>query len=321
LLQNWWAAIRLPFVYVGLAKDFWSNFDVRYAAIEQDLPSTYFVIPFKGYPGKKREGNAPIFRASGYAAKELAPQIKRLQDAGKEVGLHGIDAWLGSAEAQKELNEIRELTAQSEIGVRMHWLYSDGQSASALDAGGAAYDSTVGYNGAVGYRAGTTQAFKRFDAGRLLELPLHVMDTALFYPSHLGYSSEQAKIVLTQMVDNAAVFGGALTVNWHDRSLAPERLWGDCYRELIQNMKRQGAWFATAGQTTRWFRKRRSARFVKDDSQPCGVQVNPADDVMELPALTVQMHDEAAHQTAAGEAPLGASSRAGETIGMSSVRK
>ena len=44
------------------------------------------------------------------------------------------------------------------------------------------YDSTIGYNETVGYRAGTTQPYRPLAASRLLELPLHVMDTALFYP-------------------------------------------------------------------------------------------------------------------------------------------
>ncbi len=109
----------------------------------------------------------------------------------------------------------------------MHWLYYDQQSPSALETAGAAYDSTIGYNETVGYRAGTTQVYKPLDVSRLLELPLHVMDTALFYPSYLGLSPQEARALLGRMVDNAVHFGGCLTINWHDRSLAPERLWGE----------------------------------------------------------------------------------------------
>ena len=45
------------------------------------------------------------------------------------------------------------------------------------------------------------------------------------------------------MLDNAVRFGGTLTINWHDRSLAPERLWGEFYSDLIQDLKNRGAWF------------------------------------------------------------------------------
>jgi len=32
--------------------------------------------------------------------------------------------------------------------------------------------------------------------------------------------------------------GGVLTVNWHDRSIAPERLWDDFYLDLLDDLKR-----------------------------------------------------------------------------------
>ena len=54
------------------------------------------------------------------------------------------------------------------------------------------YDSTVGYNETIGYRAGTSQVFKHPDVDHLLELPLHIMDTALFYPSYMNLSDDQA---------------------------------------------------------------------------------------------------------------------------------
>ena len=92
----------------------------------------------------------------------------------------------------------------------------------------------------MGYRAGTTQAYKPLEASRLLELPLHVMDTALFYPAYLGPSPRQARTLLSRMVDNAVQFGGCLTINWHDRSIAPERLWDGCYRDLVQELKSRG---------------------------------------------------------------------------------
>src|SRR5208337_1655227 len=56
-------------------------------------------------------------------------------------------------------------------------------------------------------------------------------------------------------------FGGALTINWHDRSIAPERLWEDFYRKLILELKNKGAWFPTATEAVAWFKKRRSVSF------------------------------------------------------------
>ena len=154
------AALKLPLVHMGLAKDFWREFDDRYLELEKGLPSTFFVIPFKNYPGRTSHGPAPEFRAARYGAQDIADSITKILAAGCEVGLHGIDAWLDSSKGQEELEEIRRLTGISEIGVRMHWLYYDQQSPALWRRPGAAYDSTVGYNETVGYRAGTTQAYK-----------------------------------------------------------------------------------------------------------------------------------------------------------------
>jgi hypothetical protein len=291
-VKNWVAACTLPFVYLGLAKDFWSDFDDRYLKLEKCLPSTFFVIPRKNYPGERVDGSAPALRAARYEANDLADTICRLRAAGCEVGLHGIDAWLDSATGRDELEEVRRLTGVSEIGVRMHWLYYNEKSPAVLEKAEAVYDSTIGYNETVGYRAGTTQAYKPLEVERLLELPMHVMDTALFYLSYLGLSPRAAGARLRQMADNVVQFGGCLTVNWHDRSLAPERLWGGCYCHLLRELKSRGAWFSTAGQAVSWFRKRRSATFVTDSIEPGAVRVKVAVDYGDnLPGLRLRIYE------------------------------
>ena len=150
----------------------------------------------------------------------------------------------------------------------MHWLYWNERSAATLDAAGIDYDSTSGYNETVGYRAGTAQVFKPLEVARLLELPLHVMDTALFFPSHLDLSPDEAARRVGPIIDHAVQSGGCITVNWHDRSLAPERLWGDFYVRLLTELENRGAWFATSAEAVSWFRKRRSAVFESAAASP-----------------------------------------------------
>lgn len=212
--------------------------------------------------------------------------------AGCEIGVHGIDAWLDKSAANDELEEIRRVTGRQEIGVRMHWLYFDEQSPLTLERAGASYDSTVGYNETIGYRSGTTQAYRPLGASHLIELPLHVMDTALFFPSHLYLSASEARKRVGQMIDDAVQFGGCLTMNWHDRSIAPERLWRDVYVDLLAELKARGAWLTTAGHAVAWFRKRRSA--VLEDvswstaSLRAKIAVETDDD---LPGLQLRVHE------------------------------
>jgi hypothetical protein len=292
LLTNWAAALKLPLVYLGLAKDFWLEFE-SYPEIERGLRSSFFVIPFEGDAGRRDDaGPAPKRRASGYGAADIAPQMRKLMSAGCEIGLHGIDAWRDSSNGCEELEQIRRITGMRDIGVRMHWLYFDERSPVTLERAGADYDSTMGYNGTVGYRAGTTQAYKPLQAARLLELPLHIMDTALFYPSHLDLSPKEASKRVGSIIDNAVQFGGSVTVNWHDRSILPERCWGDFYIDLVAELESKGAWFATAAETVAWFRKRRSARFENAGCEPDVPHVKIAGDAGDnLPALHLQVHE------------------------------
>jgi hypothetical protein len=145
----------------------------------------------------------------------------------------------------------------------MHWLYFDSQSHTHLEQAGYTYDSTFGYNQTVGYRAGTLQSYKPPGVQRILELPLHVMDTALFYPSHLHSTRKEAREIVWLMLDQAERHGGVLTVNWHDRSIAPERQWGDFYIELLAELKKRKTWFPTASGAVSWFQKRRAVVFSR----------------------------------------------------------
>jgi hypothetical protein len=260
LLQNWKAAFSLPFVYLGWAQDFWLEFD-RYLEIEKGLHGTYFFIPFKNSPGMLKTGPAPSQRGAKYDARDCTEDFRKLLDQGCEVSLHGIDAWRDSQKAQIEANHIRELTGQATIGVRMHWLYFDENSPKTLDRAGFPYDSTFGYNDALGFRAGTTQPFFPPGVEHLLELPMNIQDTAMFYPSRMNLSESRALDSCKKLLGIAKVFGGVVTVNWHTRSLSPERLWGDFYKALLDEMRGYRVWFGTAQEIVVWFRNRRALCF------------------------------------------------------------
>jgi hypothetical protein len=289
LVKNCWAALKLPFVHLRLARDFWADFD-RYTKLENGLPSSFFVIPFKHLPGRTAAGSAPCARASAYGADDIPLHLERLQAAGCEIGVHGIDAWIDTGRGREELATIRRLVAMPQAGIRMHWLYFDEHSPVVLERAGFDYDASSGYNETVGYRAGTTQVFRPLPADRLLELPLHIMDTALFFPNRLYATRKEAKELVDRIIHNAIRWGGCVTVNWHDRSIAPERQWGDFYLELVKDLQSRGAWFATASKVVAWFRKRRSARFEMGTSGQ--VQIEIAPDVTEsLPDLQLRIHN------------------------------
>jgi len=298
LRVNWIAALRLPFVYLGLAEDFWAGFD-RYLELEQGMGSTYFVIPRKSDPGRGADASAMAKRGARYDITDIEAQLKHVLASGREVGLHGIDAWQNSDKGREERDRVVQVLGPIGNGVRMHWLFFDGKSPAALDKAGFSYDSTVGYRETVGYRAGTTQAYKPLQAGSLFELPLHIMDTALFYPRYLDLSDADAQRTVWKLIDLTERYGGVLTFNWHDRSIAPERLWDGFYVKLLKELKGRGAWFPNGAQAVSWFKKRRSASIehVAFENRTVRVKAVMGSGGENLPGLRIRIHSPALRRT------------------------
>jgi len=145
----------------------------------------------------------------------------------------------------------------------MHWLYFNEKSPRHLTKAGFLYDSTLGYNEAIGFRSGTVQAFCMLGGGGIVELPMNVMDTALFYPDRMNLTEAQAWREVQKVITSMAHWGGVLTINWHHRSIAPERLWDSFYVRLLKDLKQRKVWFTTATQAVHWFQKRREIEFCE----------------------------------------------------------
>ena len=291
LLKNWKAACLLPLVHLGLVRDFWRDFD-RYLEIEAGYASTYFVIPRNNYCGRIAKGFAPRTRACRYTVTDVLPQLRKIIAADCEVAVHGVDAWLDAEGGRQEKDAIAAVVGTTDLGVRMHWLLFDELSPGRLDRAGFSYDSTVGYRETVGYRAGTLQPYKPPGANRLLELPLHIMDTALFYPDYLNLAEDEARPLVWKLIDDAERMGGTLTINWHDRSISPERLWDDFYLNLLREVQARKAWLPTASQAVAWFRQRRTVAIesspVDRNSTRIRVSFEPCNS---LPGLRLRVYE------------------------------
>ena len=265
LLGIWRAVAVLPFVYLGWAKDFWEPFE-WYGEVERDLPATYYLIPFKRRAGDKVPGAGAARRATAYDVTDLHATAAALTERGCEIGVHGLDAWHDAAKGCLERERVAEHSGQPGRGIRMHWLLNDERTPAVLEQAGYAYDATAGYNDTIGYRHGTTQVFRPMGAQRLLELPLHIQDGALFYPQKLNLSEPEAEKRCRPMIAHARQAGGVLTTLWHDRSHGPERLWGAFYARLVGSLKACNPWFSTAGQAVQWFQHRRDVQFERTDN-------------------------------------------------------
>lgn len=293
LWQTWCAAASLPLVWLGWVKDFWLPFE-WYLLVEHGLPTTYFLIPFKGKAGEKVPGRHASRRATKYDVTDLSEWSFELLRQGCELGLHGIDAWHSAVHGRAERERIAAITGAAEIGIRSHWLLRDENSVRVLEEAGYAYDSTDGFNETIGYRSGSTQVFRPLGAKRLLELPMHIQDGALFYTNRLDLAEDEAWARCGQLIENTEEFGGVLTCLWHDRSHGPERFWGSFYIRLLDRLRALDVWFGTAGQVVAWFRNRREVTFerVKSSGGQDQVIIRSAANCIS-PPLTLRIHSPA----------------------------
>lgn len=261
--RNLTAAAATPLVQLGLRPDPWRPFE---SYVEADSPhrSTFFLVPFAGRQGEQVVMPKPHRRAVRYELEDAGPSMEFAASQGFEIGVHGIDAWIDSERAGIERERIAEVLGSVPEGVRMHWLCRDAGTPRRLEEAGFGYDATVGYNDAVGFKAGTLQAYGPLGCSRLLELPLHLQDTSLFYPRRMSLSAPSAWSLAEALLERAKTLGGVLTVSWHDRSLGPERLWDTFYSRLLRTLSNSDAVFLPAREAVALFRARRSVQFEPD---------------------------------------------------------
>jgi len=289
-LSNWLSVLSLPLVMAGWMKDFWMQFD-EYIRLEQDFKSTFFIIPFKKHSGYHIGAPHAKRRATKYDAADIQDVIKKLLAAGKEVALHGVDAWNSPIAAIIEKERIESFTARESKGIRMHWLCYSKESPVLLDNAGFEYDSTVGYNKTIGFKAGTLQVFKPLECRRLLELPLHIQDVAMFFPAFKDWKPKIAWFQCLEIFNQAEKHGGVVTLLWHERSLGPERQWGRFYKLLLRELQRRKAWVTSASEIVGWFRARRQITFsaIKQNGQGVRVRLEGLDPKCSL-SFTVRVH-------------------------------
>jgi hypothetical protein len=190
------------------------------------------------------------------AYERLRPRIvETLQDSSAEVGLHGsYSAADDAARIASEKQSLEQLSGPIQ-GQRYHYLRVDPhRNLGALEAAGFAYDSSLGFGDAIGFRAGIAHPLRPWDFEReaprgLVEVPLAAMDVTLSAERYLNLSAAQAEQRLTELLDWAAENGGGFAVLWHseqyDSALLPG--WDRLYSRLMEGVRSRGGVCLQAG--------------------------------------------------------------------------
>lgn len=188
--------------------------------------------------------------------ERLRPRlVETLQDSEAEVGLHGSYSAAGDAgRIAREKERLEELSGPIQ-GQRYHYLRVDPhRNLGALEAAGFAYDSSLGFGDAVGFRAGIAHPFRPWDFARdaprgLVEVPLAAMDVTLSAERYLDLGVDEAEKRLMSLLDWAALHGGGFAVLWHseqyDSALLPG--WDRLYRRVLEGVRSRGGACLQAG--------------------------------------------------------------------------
>jgi hypothetical protein len=169
--------------------------------------------------------------------------IGRIARRGHEVGVHpSFTTYRDAERTREELARLQRVAAaegvrQDEWGGRQHYLrWANPDTWRNWEAAGLAYDSTLAYSEAVGFRTGTCHPYRAFDLRErrplsLREEPFQVMDVTLL--SSMALSLDAARDAVLDIAAQCRRHQGRLGILWHNNTLlrsAREKRW---YAELI----------------------------------------------------------------------------------------
>ena len=175
-------------------------------------------------------------------------RLPRLVEAlgGAEIGLHGSYRAADEPARLAEEKAGLERVAGPVAGQRFHYLRLN---LPAVEAAGFRYDSSLGFPGALGFRAGIAHPFRPWGT-RLVEIPLAAMDVTLGERRYLGLSAREAEPRLLGLLDWAAEHGGGFAILWHtdrfDRWTA--RGWDRLYERVLAGIAERGGTCLSAGE-------------------------------------------------------------------------
>ena len=215
----------------------------RIVEIERERGALVGLLPARGHTESRRTGRRRR-RTTGCGRASS----RRCSSSGAEIGLHAsYAAAFDPGLIAEEKAELERLGATLH-GQRYHYLRVDPHANLAPLADlGLRYDSSLGFGGAPGFRAGIAHPFRPWDFEHdrpldLVEIPLAAMDVTLAEPRYLGLSVKEAERRLLTLLDWAAEHGGGFSILWHTDRFDPATAggWDRLYARLIDAIYDRG---------------------------------------------------------------------------------
>lgn len=181
----------------------------------------------------------------------VADVMRRLDDGGWEVGLHGsYDSYTEPDRLEREKARIEAVLDHPVSGTRQHYLNLDVPETWRHHRRiGLAYDASLGSRDAVGFQHGY-EPFRPF-GDDFVVFPLTAMEVALVGDRGV----EAAWVECERLLDEAESNGAVMTVLWHQRYFSEREFPGyrGLYRRLIEAALDRGAWVGPLGEYYRAF--------------------------------------------------------------------
>ena len=189
--------------------------------------------------------------------------FRSLAGKGFEIGLHGsYESWTSEFMLERQRAKLGDAMGAPIRSTRQHFLRLDVQRTwDAQEHAGFTTDATLGYNEAVGFRAGIAAPFHPWDEARhrgraLLEVPLTLMDGALF--RGLGQSEADARATTLAHLEAVESCGGLAGLLWHPNAAAEKLFpgWWRCFIAAANHCAARGAWVTSVGEIAGWWSER-----------------------------------------------------------------
>jgi peptidoglycan/xylan/chitin deacetylase (PgdA/CDA1 family) len=204
----------------------------------------------------------------GSARTSVAEMMRQIDHAGWEIGLHGsyLSAYDGDM-LRDQKRQIEEVVRKDVRSIRQHYLRYDVSVTPGLqEAAGLVCDSTQGFSKTTGFRAATSFPYWCWDHARgcvthVLEIPMAVMDSALFSRVAPDLDERGAVEHCVQLMESVAQVGGCLTLNWHSHNLG-NPVYRRAYASILTRARELNAWGRSVSQVYHWW--------VERERQVCG---------------------------------------------------
>jgi hypothetical protein len=240
-------------------RDYWQFGRVRALEERLGVRSTFYVYAWQPFRGRLDHRLVHLLLDPHYDIRQdgrFQSRLPQLLGRGWDIGLHGsLYSYVSKVTLAKEKQILEEVTGSSALSVRQHWLWLAPTSTWRFqEEVGLLADTTLGFNDCIGFRAGIATAFPPYDWGtgetrRLLEIPMVFMDSTLFDYARLG--PEQALDSCIKILEEVRRFGGCVSINWHQRTMAADYGWYGVYEDVLSWVIRNGGRCVSVGQYLR----------------------------------------------------------------------